>query len=180
MKRKLLRYLALTIYYCFARYLPQYSVHGKEHRRVRASVCKHVFSSCGQNVNVKKGAFFGSGGTIIIGDNSDIGLNAHIAGIDAGGELLIGNDVIMAPDVTVFTLGHYYMDAEKLIRLQGSYASRVVIGDDVWISARVTILPGVTVGKGAVIAAGAVVTRDVEPYTVVGGVPARVIKRRGL
>lgn len=57
-------------------------------------------------------------------------------------------------------------------------ANRVVIGHDTWIGHGVTIMPGITIGDGAVVAAGAVVTRDVAPYTIVGGVPARIIKRR--
>ena len=71
---------------------------------------------------------------------------------------------------------------EEIIRYQKIHEfgtrTRIVIGNDVWIGGRATILRGVTIGDGAVVGAGAVVTRDVEPYTVVGGVPARPIKKR--
>ena len=60
----------------------------------------------------------------------------------------------------------------------GKEVAPVVIGDDVWIGSRVIILPGVKIGNGSVIGAGAVVTKDVEPYSVVGGVPAKLIRRR--
>ena len=67
------------------------------------------------------------------------------------------------------------------MRGQGSTPARkVTVSSDVWIGARVIILPGVTIGQGAIIAAGAVVTKDVPPFSVVGGVPARVIKFRKL
>ena len=80
---------------------------------------------------------------------------------------------------------HLYEDMEWLRKLSGirknhefGARTRIVIGNDVWIGGRATILRGVTIGDGAVVGAGAVVTRDVEPYTVVGGVPARPIKKR--
>ena len=67
---------------------------------------------------------------------------------------------------------------KQLMRLQKEIQKEVIIGSDVWVGAKAIILPGVHIGKGAVIAAGAVVTKDVPAYTIVGGVPARVIKQR--
>lgn len=142
-------------------------------------MCKYIFPKCGNNVNIKKGAKFGLGNNIEIGDNSDIGLNAYISGCDSGGKLIIGNNVIMAPEVTILTLKHNYNDKDLPISKQGFKPSVVIIEDDVWIGYRATILPGVKISKGSVIAAGAVVTKDVNPYMVVGGVPAKFIKRRG-
>jgi maltose O-acetyltransferase len=93
--------------------------------------------------------------------------------IDLRGGVEIGADVSISPDVMILTAGHDLNDPRF------RYVSdRVVIEDHVWIGSRATIMPGVTVGRGAVVAAGAVVTRDVEPLTVVGGVPARPIALR--
>jgi acetyltransferase-like isoleucine patch superfamily enzyme len=93
--------------------------------------------------------------------------------LDLRGGLEIGVDVSISPYVTILTAQHDMNDPRF------KYVSkRVVIEDHVWIGARATIMPGVTVGRGAVVAAGAVVTRDVEPLTVVGGVPARPIAVR--
>jgi acetyltransferase-like isoleucine patch superfamily enzyme len=93
--------------------------------------------------------------------------------LDARGGMSIGADVNLSSDVHVWTGQHDWRSSAF------AYVSAPVeIGDHAWISARVTILPGVKIGAGAVVAAGAVVTTDVEPYTVVGGVPARTIGRR--
>ena len=177
--KKLLHFFSLCLYYSCARYLPQYLPGGHECRQVRSIFCQHIFRTCGKNVNIKRNAYFGSGKNIDIGSNSDIGLNAYITGIDAGGELVIGNNVIMGPDVMILTLNHKYDDINKPIREQGRIPSKIIINDDVWIGARVTILPGVQIGKGSVIGACSVVTKDVSSYDVVGGNPARVIKKRG-
>jgi maltose O-acetyltransferase len=99
-------------------------------------------------------------------------INRHCC-LDLRGGLEIGADVSISPDVMILTAGHDLNDPRF------RYVSdRVVIEDHVWIGSRATIMPGVTVGRGAVVAAGAVVTRDVEPLTVVGGVPARPIALR--
>jgi maltose O-acetyltransferase len=93
--------------------------------------------------------------------------------LDLRGGLEIGADVSISPNVMILTAGH------DLNHPRFEYVpQRVVIEDHVWIGSRATIMPGVTVGRGAVVAAGAVVTRDVEPLTVVGGVPARPIATR--
>lgn len=87
----------------------------------------------------------------------------------------IGNQVAVAPEVSFFAAGHDY----KSLSLPDTAAS-ITVGDHVWIGARSAILQGVTIGEGAVIAAGSVVIKDVPPYTVVAGIPARVIKKREL
>jgi len=88
--------------------------------------------------------------------------------------LSIGNDVSISPDVTILTAQHRTDDP-----LFGLVSAPVVIDDYVWIGTRAMILPGVHIGKGAVVAAGAVVTKDVAPMEIVGGVPARPIGQRG-
>ena len=86
----------------------------------------------------------------------------------------IGDNVLIAPNVSLFTAGHPIHHEPR--NQEYEYALPITIGNNVWIGAGSTILAGVTIGDNAVIAAGAVVTKDVAPNTVVGGVPAQFIK----
>jgi maltose O-acetyltransferase len=95
--------------------------------------------------------------------------------IDLGGEVRIGNRVDIDANCAFFTVDHEVGPPHRRAGLS-TYGS-IVIGDGVWIASRVTILPGVTIGDGAVLGAGAVVVSDVEPNTLVGGVPARVLRK---
>lgn len=114
------------------------------------------YTDCGKNIQVGKNVFINSGCRF-----QDQG------GIKIGNGVLIGHNVVLA------TLNH----ALNPQRRADMYPAPIVIGDNVWIGANATILPGVKIGHGAVVAAGAVVTHDVLENEVVGGVPARVIKR---
>jgi maltose O-acetyltransferase len=105
-----------------------------------------------------------------VGDNTIIGNDCML---DARNGITIGNNVSLSMGVWIWTLEHDPQDP-----LYGTKGGLVTIGDYAWVSCRVVILPGVTIGKGAVIAAGAVVTQDVADYTIVGGVPAKLIGRR--
>ena len=170
---KLIRAFAILTYDLIAVHLP--ASHQKWSfgaKRLRAFCARHMLTSCGQNVNVERHARFGRG--VTLGDRSGIGINASI-----GEQTHIGSDVMMGPDCVIYTRNHRFDRLDIPMREQGyGPVEPVVIGDDCWIGGRVTILPGVHVGNGAVIAAGAVVTKDVPPYAVVGGVPAKIIYNR--
>jgi acetyltransferase-like isoleucine patch superfamily enzyme len=84
----------------------------------------------------------------------------------------------MSPRVSIYAENHLFDDPELNIKEQGVKREFVKIEDDCWIAANTVILAGVTIGRGSVIAAGSVVTKDVPPYSIVGGVPAKVIKSR--
>jgi acetyltransferase-like isoleucine patch superfamily enzyme len=110
---------------------------------------------------------------ITIGRNSLIGEFSIIRG---QGGVTIGDRVYTSPYTQIIAVNHVFDDPDTPFVDQGIMAEGVVIEDDVWLGAGAIITDGVRVGKGAVVAAGAVVTKDVPPHTVVGGVPARIIK----
>jgi len=104
-------------------------------------------------------------------------INPYTVIYSAGG-VTIGNNVLIATKVVLSAHNHIFKDPNTLIKNQGLTKRGIQIKDDVWVGANVTILDGVTIGEGAVIAAGAVVVKDVLPYTVVGGVPAKQLSSR--
>ena len=107
---------------------------------------------------------------ITIGSNVFINQGCHF--MDMGG-ISIGDDVMIGPKVNLVSAGHPVAPSE---RRKSIVAKPIVIGNNVWIGAAATILPGVTIGDNAVIAAGAVVSRDVPADTLAAGVPARILK----
>ncbi|MCF2659702.1 CatB-related O-acetyltransferase [Parabacteroides distasonis] len=171
---KFQKLICLAAYYGFARYLPA-STSPITHwaRMIRRAVCRHLFDYCGDKVNVEKGAYFATGGGVSIGFGSGLGVNCLVHG-----PLIIGEKVMMGPDVVILTHTHNIDRTDIPMGDQGSRVAKVIIGNDVWIGMRSIIMPGVRIGNGAVIGAGAVVTKDVPDYAIVGGVPARVIKYR--
>ncbi len=112
---------------------------------------------------------------VTVGNRSAIGAQSFIGG---QGGVTIGDDVIMGPGVRIFSENHEFGSLAVPIRLQGERRLGVVVQDDCWVGAGAVILDGVTVGRGSVIAAGAVVTQSVAPGSVVGGVPARLLRSR--
>jgi len=112
---------------------------------------------------------------IIIGDRTGISAGAYFSG---QGGITIGSDVIMGPNVQIFSENHNYSDNKLTIKEQGVTKLPVFIGDNCWIGASAIILAGVTIGNGCVIAAGSVVTKSVPANSIVAGVPAKVIKSR--
>ena len=122
----------------------------------------------GSTIHIK--ANFFQPNNIIIGEDTVVGCGAFLDGREL---LEIGNHVDIASEVMIYNSEHDFESEDFKAREE-----RVIIGDYVFIGPRAIILPGVKVGKGAVIAAGAVVTKDVDDFTIVGGVPAKVIGER--
>ena len=130
----------------------------------------------GINVTIWDNVQIDSPSKLIIGNNVSVNRGCIL---HAGGEIEIGNDVLIGPGVIIYSQNHSYRDLSKKIINQGYNTKKVNIDSNVWIAANAIILPGVTIGEGAVVAAGSVVTKDVEPNTIVGGNPAIFIKIRG-
>ena len=111
-------------------------------------------------------------GKVVIGDKTLIGISNVLIG-----PLTIGNNVITAQNVVMSGLNHEYSAINVPISKQKVQTAEIVIEDDCWIAANVVITAGVKIGKHCVVAAGAVVTKDVPPYSIVAGNPARLIKK---
>ena len=110
-----------------------------------------------------------------------IGERVHIARdviISSAYNVHVGREVTFGPRAIVMDNNHAFDHPRKTVMKQGLNGSPVTIGDYAWLGANSVVLPGVTVGMGAIVAAGAVVTKDVPPYKIVGGVPAKVIGTR--
>jgi len=169
-----IKFIRLVMSYGFARHLPVSTGPMLWTRSFRQAICSGIFKNAGKNINIEKGAYFGTGSELEIGDNSGIGVNCQVCG-----PIRIGNDVMMGPDVIILTSNHRFDRLDIPMWKQGYYPPEpVVIGDDVWIGTRTIILPGIKIGRGAIIGAGAVVTKDVPEFSIVVGVPAKIIGSR--
>jgi acetyltransferase-like isoleucine patch superfamily enzyme len=134
----------------------------------RATIGKYAILECsGQLAQLGKG--------ISIGDNSSVGDYSFIG---AAGGVTIGSRVLMGQRVAIHSQNHNFQDPTVPIQQQGTTQLGVIVEDDCWIGSGVVILDGVTVGHGSILSAGSVVTKDVPPGSVVGGVPARVLRSR--
>lgn len=141
-------------------------------KAIRVFWGRRIVRKAGENINIERNAYFTP--EVSLGSNSGIGINCEVYG-----PVTIGDNVMMGPEVIIYTSGHCHERVDIPMIQQGSDECRpVVIGNDVWIGRRAMIMPGVRIGDGCIIAAGAVVTKDVPPYTIAGGVPARVLKNR--
>ena len=162
-----------VLYYCFAMHLPRsYSGFRMGQTQLRRICGKLMLTHCGEKVNIEKNALFSP--KVSLGDYSGIGVNAKIYG-----SCTIGDYVMMGEDVTVITRNHRHDRLDAPMMQQGFEEEKPVhIGNDVWIGDRTTILPGVNIGDGSIIGAGSVVTHDVPAFSIVAGVPAKVISLR--
>lgn len=125
----------------------------------------------GKKPRVKSGAEISPNATI--GDFSELGTRCMVqANVD------IGDHVIMGPDVKIYSRNHRFDRLDVPIQKQGKNYYHTQIGNDVWLGAHVIVTAGCTIGDHAIIAAGAVVTGDVPPYAIMGGVPAKIIRYR--
>ena len=136
----------------------------------------------GNNVSILKGTIIECTGVLNnLGEGLTIGNNVGIAQncfIQVRGQVTIEDNVIFGPNVSVFSENHNFESPELPVNVQGVNRKGVKIENGVWVGTRSIILDGVVVGKNSIIAAGSVVNKDVLPYSIVGGVPAKLIKMR--
>ena len=159
------RYLIALVYFIGNRFIMKWFPYNIRHLFIR----KILRIQMGSESSVAMGVFF-AGKRISIGSNTVINRGVYL---DGRAELTIGSNVNVSHQTLIQTLTHDHQDPHFI-----SLEKPVVINDHVWIGARALICPGVTIGEGAVVGAGSVVTRNVDPYTIVVGNPATKIKMR--
>lgn len=141
-------------------------------RTLRHALYRRLGMNLARGARVHRGLEVRAPANVHVGAGSVIGFDSIL---DGRAGIRIGRHVNISSRVAIWTVQHDHRDPEFR-----DHGAPVVIGDHAWISYQATILPGVSVGEGAVVAAGAVVTKDVAPYAIVAGIPARVIERRPL
>lgn len=134
-----------------------------------------MFKKSGTNVFIFPPFHCTSPEGISLGNQVNIAQNCLIGG--AGG-VEIGNFVMIGPNSCIVSSNHGFSKGGIPMLRQKQTLSPINIKDDVWLGANVVVLPGITIGQGAIIGAGSVVTKNVEPYTIVAGNPARTLKKR--
>jgi acetyltransferase-like isoleucine patch superfamily enzyme len=145
-------------------------------RRMRALWWRMFFGHIGKCTNISQRCVFTQWSNIFIGSHTHVGYGVEINA--TGGKVEIGDGVAIASQASLMNANHKCSSREIPIINQGTEKGTITIEDQVWIGTKAIILPGVRIGKGAIVGAGSVVTHDVLPFTVVAGVPAKVIKCR--
>lgn len=168
---------------------------------IRYHIYKKHFAACGKNICISMGCYIRDSENISLGSDLQLGLNSQLLAAgngterleigngfssnsnvminaDCGGRIVIGNNVQIGPNSVLRASNHEFKDLHKPISQQGHQPGKIVIEDDVWLGSNVVVLPNVIIKRGSVVGAGAVVTKDVEPFSIVGGVPARLIAKR--
>jgi|APSaa5957512493_1039668.scaffolds.fasta_scaffold50420_2 maltose O-acetyltransferase len=163
----------LIIYYIIAKHLPSTSQpFGKTSNYLRVLICKFIFKKIYNTSIIKRGVYFGTGENIKIGKNSQIGENCRVPN-----NIVIGNYVMMGIECILFGVKHKISKNNIPFIHQGyDQVGPIIIGNNVWIGARVIILPGIKIGNNSIIAAGSVVTKNIKPNSLYAGVPAKKIK----
>ncbi len=152
------------------RFLP-----GVEGLLLRYLFYKILFKKCGQKFILYPNTYLIFCHKISVGDRVAINVGTYI---DGGGEIEIGNHVMIGPNCAIASREHSFDVLDTPMCFQPVKYGKIIIEDDVWIGANVSIKAGVSIGKGSIVAAGAVVTKDIPAYSIVGGVPAKIISNR--
>ena len=132
-------------------------------------------ASIGKRVIFYPGVWIAPGRNLVVGDDVDFALGVLVT---TSGGVTIGDRTLLGYRCQILSTNHKIPKNRAEIFSAGHDKLRVVIGKDVWIGANAIILPGVTIGEGAVIAAGSIVTKNVDSFSIVGGVPAKLIRER--
>ncbi len=140
---------------------------------LRYVLIRNLAKDCGDNVSIHPGVYLFNLQNMKFGDNVSIHPMCYL---DAAGEILIGDNVSIAHSTSILSTNHTWDNIDLPIKYNKETFSKVVINSDVWIGCGVRILAGVTIASRSVVAAGAVVTKSVEPNSLIGGIPGRKIK----
>ena len=149
------------------------NIQGQKGILLRYILFRNLVKRCGLNVSIKEGAF------LLNLDNIECGSNLSIhemCYIDGYGGIVIGDNVSISHSCSLISFNHTWNEEELPIKYNKPSKKKIIVGNDVWIGGGSRILGGVTIGNRCVIGAGAVVNKDVESHTIVGGVPARLLK----
>lgn len=142
---------------------------------IKVRIGRIRFESIGDNVIIEPDFRFAAPQNLSIGDNCYIGPEARLNAI---GGIVVSSGVIIGPRCTIYSANHRYENANAIPYDEVVVPRKVIIGKNSWIGGNVVVVPGVIIGEGCIIAAGAVVTRNIPPFSVAGGNPACVIKKR--
>lgn len=142
---------------------------------MRAWFYSSTLPMCGPDLCIFPGTIIHYPQNVTFGSNVFVNRGVMMT---APAPVTIGSQALIGPYVVINSGNHRYSDPFRDIRVQGHDTAAITIGDDVWLGAHVVVLAGVVIGSGAIVAAGAVVTKEVKPFTIVAGVPARPIGRR--
>lgn len=146
-------------------------------RKIRQKYWKYRLGECGTNFCCCSGVVIYSAKNVSVGNSVRIGEKSYL---NAKGGIRIGNNVKFGPQVFIWSSNHNYFAPKNLPYDNKQIDKLVTICDNVWVGAKASIIPGVTIGEGAVIGMCAVVTKDVPPCAVVGGNPAKILKYRDI
>lgn len=164
--------VVFLIYLVFLKNTPEdYRPYAMFFPRLRGWAVGVYLSKCGKEPRVKSGAEISPNATL--GDYSELGTRCMVQA-----NVHIGNNVIMGPDIKIYSRNHKFNRLDIPIKDQGKNYHESYIGNDVWLGANVVITAGCSVGDHVIVAAGSVVTKNIPDFAVVGGVPAKVIKFR--
>jgi maltose O-acetyltransferase len=167
--------LKLVLYYALIQHLPHSRLSSLSNR-IRVWYLSHVLGVMPDDCNSKfePCVYISDARRLRVGRHVRINENAFLQGA-----IVIGDFVMIAPKVSIYTRTHRHEDAGRPMVLAGETETRpVTIEDDVWIGINAVVLPGITIGRGSIVGANSLVNKNVEPYSIVGGVPARLIRRR--
>lgn len=168
----IVKIICYGMYLLFVSKLPDgFGAAGRFSIWLRWLVCRPLLREAEGQFTILRNAYFGNGSRLIMKDHANLGRGACITG---QGIVTIGRHVMMGHDCYLITSNHKYLREGY----DGYVDKDVLIDDHAWLGHRVTLLPGVTVGKHAIVGAGSVVTKDVPDYAIVCGNPAKVIKYR--
>ncbi|MDF1874438.1 acyltransferase [Sulfurimonas sp. SAG-AH-194-I05] len=142
---------------------------------------KKKLYSIGNNSEIRPFVSLNGTNSISIGDNVIVPPGTILSAMpnDIKNGIFIENDVLLGPNVSIYSATHKYKDITIPIKKQGYTAKKVLIKEGSWLGVNSVIMPGVTIGKNAVVAAGSIVTKDVPDNCIVAGVPAKIIKKLG-